>query len=451
MKVKIILPILILNMVVLFSGVEIKAQESRKVTLKLELNAWQYPENDFRYFSMGQANAWAGNFYEAGFLGVNALSNLLFHPEKSKTSRFLNFSSNYLLGFAFAKYGSSLPVPLGEWQHEEYHRSVLATQGISSKNGMWLFHRWDGTVYGVSDEEMSSLKAGHLPVLLYSYVAGLQAENISTRQNAVYDFFHTRKAYKNPLYLYNAWYVWNYFRFSTSAASDSVRVIAPGHESRDPRERDFAGADLTAWIYDMFRPDDPYKDRDLFPGGEGVNRRIGFSGLSDEGRDYLVRQRSLALLNFLNPAIFGINRISIGPEFSFNFLAQYTPLHFGNDISFLMPVRFAKINLLAGFHRYSNYNRSYSGVELAINELKLSSSGNIYLTAGLHAWEQPLNQGFYEWSSKRGGMIRLKIEKEMFRHFRFYVSGLYKTEGWVSGNAYLNSKAGFSTGLSLIY
>jgi len=66
--------------------------------------------------------------------------------------------SGKVLFRGFVKYGSELPIPLGVWAHEEFHHSVLGVNGISSKNGNWFLSRWDGTVYGVSDEQLSDLK-----------------------------------------------------------------------------------------------------------------------------------------------------------------------------------------------------------------------------------------------------------------------------------------------------
>lgn len=161
-------------------------QADSLTSLRLKWSVVHLPGNKSGYYSMEQADAWSDNFFELGFMGVDVLNRWLFKPNKSKTSNFLYTSSNYLTGFAFAKFGSSLPVPLGEWSHEEYHRSVLGTINIRSKNGMWLFHRWDGTVYGVSDEELTRAKANHLPNLLYAYVSGLHSEILSTRRNVLH-------------------------------------------------------------------------------------------------------------------------------------------------------------------------------------------------------------------------------------------------------------------------
>jgi hypothetical protein len=454
MKAKTILFTCIFAVIMLFTSKQkaFPQQADSLITLRLKGSFAHLPGNKFGYYSMEQADAWSDNFFELGFLGVDALNRWLFKPNKSKASNFLYTSSNYLTGFAFAKFGSSLPVPLGEWSHEEYHRSVLGTINIQSKNGMWLFHRWDGTVYGVSDEELTKAKANHLPNLLYAYVSGLHSEISSTRRNVIADFYTPRKAAKNPLYLYNAWYVWNYFRFSTSAASDSARDIASRNEDSDPRQRDFAGADLTAWIYDMFRPEEPFTDRASFPGGNGVNRRIGFSDLPEEGRSYLLKQRKLSLLNFLNPAIFLVNDISLGTKFSFNALVQYAPTHFGNSISLLVPFRVGKnLKLLAGFHRFSNYQHAFPGLEFEINDLKLSSSANVYISAGVNAWQQPENQGFFDSKAKTGGSVKIKVETKILNRVRFFLSGSLKTSGWEPGIPYLDKKGIFNTGFIYIY
>jgi hypothetical protein len=241
--------------------------------------------------------------YELTYLGIDKLGNSLFKPKMKEYTRGRKIWSGgfkYLVSLGFEIW-SDLPIPLGVWAHEEFHRAVLGVNNITSKNGNWFPHRWDGTVYGVSDQDLSTLKSKDPAQLLYSYVAGVQSEVLLNRKISVYDFYKKRTLSKNALILYNAWYVWDYFKFSASPQTDSVKAGASKYENPDPRERDFAGADLTAWAYDMFSPEKPYTDRDKFPNGEGVNRRIGYSDLSPKAQQYLLKQKKLALLNFVNP------------------------------------------------------------------------------------------------------------------------------------------------------
>lgn len=407
--------------------------------LDLHIPLADFPQNSKNYPSMQQSMAWSNSVYDIGFWGIDALGNTIFRKSTenpSLKSKLLKGSFNYALGFAFAKYGSELPVPMGVWAHEEFHRSVLGVNGIKSKNGNWLLSRWDGTVYSVSDADLSKLKTENLQGLLYSYTAGVQAENLSTRSNVIHDVYHERSFYKNPLYLYNAIYTWNYFRFATSAASDSVKVLAPEHENVNPAERDFAGADLTAWAYDMYNPNKPYSDRDDFPNGEGENRRVGFSDLSLEAQSYMKKQKKLSLLNFINPAIFCVNRFSADDAFAFNVFFQYVPTHFGNDISVTVPVRTKKNNLLFAVHNYNNHTEPFFGLELGLIEKAIGN--RVLVSTVVHGWVQPENQDFFALDGKKGGALDLNASVKIFKNCSAEAGITAKTSGWMIGNPYLD-------------
>ena len=170
------------------------------------------PQNLKKYPSMQQSMGISTSMYEFSFFGLHSLGG----KWMGSAPNWQRQSLEYVVGFAFSQYGSELPIPLGVWGHEEYHRSVLSTANIHSFNGNWLLHRWDGTVYGPSDEELSELKANDLDVLLYSYVSGVQYETQLTKKMVIQDFHNASKNWKAPLYLYNAFYVWNYFKLATS-------------------------------------------------------------------------------------------------------------------------------------------------------------------------------------------------------------------------------------------
>ncbi len=336
------------------------AQDTTKYKLRLSLPLVDLPKNySLPYYtpSMQQSLELSNDFYELSIWGIDALGDKIFiqkSKEYTKGRKIGNAIFKYAASLAFSKYGSELPIPLGVWGHEEFHRSVLGTGNISSKNGNWIFNRWDGTVYGISDETLTQVKSENLDNLLYSYVAGVQYEIALNQKTTINDFYKRRTYPKNALLLYNAYYVYNYFSFSTSAISDSVKVLAPPHESKIPTERDYAGADLTAWVYDMFNPSEPYNARDPFPGGDGVNRRIGYSDLTSEAQSFLEKQKNLSLLNFINPAIFFVNRIKVNNNFSLNLFTQYSPTHFGNAMAVLIPAKYNELDMLLGLNNYAN-------------------------------------------------------------------------------------------------
>ena len=128
------------------------AQDTLSYKLRLTVPLGDFPQNNSlpqHFPSMNQALEWSNDMYELGFLGIDALGDKLFVNNSKQSARWKKFSNNafkYALSLGFSRYGSELPIPLGVWGHEEFHRSVLGISGISSKNGNWLFNRWDGTV-----------------------------------------------------------------------------------------------------------------------------------------------------------------------------------------------------------------------------------------------------------------------------------------------------------------
>lgn len=426
------------------------AQDTSQYALRLKASLVDFPQNQklpYKTPSMSQAIELSNNFYDLGFWSISSIGNRILKPT-SQDTRLRKVGVNgikYVAGLAFSKYGSELPIPLGVWAHEEFHRAVLGVNGLSSKNGNWIASRWDGTVYGISDSQLISFKRQNINSLLYSYISGVQSENYSTRINVIQDFYYKRSQYKNALYLYNAWYVWNYFRFSTSVLSDSVKIIAPSHENKNPVNRDFAGTDLTAWAYDMFQQSTPYSSRNPFPGGDGLNRRIGYADLPQEAKLYLKNQKKLSLINFINPAIFFINGITINKNVSFQIFTQYTPTQFGNDISVIVPLRSGKNNYLLGVHRYSNKVRTFWGIETELNAISLSQ--HIESNFQMVLWAQPRNNNFYDASQRIGGAARIDIKYKISKSLSTDVTLDGKTKGWQMGSPYLDHNTNFRIGV----
>lgn len=425
-------------------------QDTTKYKLRLSLPLIDLPQNySLPYYgpSMQQSLELSNDFYELSFWGIDVLGDKLFIPKNktfTKGRKISNAIFKYGVSLVFSKYGSELPIPLGVWGHEEFHRSVLGVDNISSKNGNWIFNRWDGTVYGISDETLTLEKSENLDNLLYSYVAGVQYEIALNQKTTINDFYKIRSYPKNALLLYNAYYVYDYFKFSTSASSDSVKILAPPKESKNPTERDYAGADLTAWVYDMFNPSEPFTTRDPFPGGDGVNRRIGFSDLSTEGQSYLKKQKNLALLNFVNPAIFFINRIKVNEDFSFTLFTQYAPTHFGNDLAVFIPVKYKRFDMLLSLHNYTNYTSGGFGIVTGLYNYKLSDKLESDIT--LNFWSQP--KTFFDNTKVLGGQLSLGAKYYLNSNFAGFINVCGKTKGWTISNPYLQENISVQFGLN---
>ncbi len=437
-------------LLILFQLQSLSAQDNTIYKFNLNIPLADFPQNGtlpYNYPSMSQALNLSYGMYELGFWGIDELGDLLFATGDKQNTKIRKSANNlfkYALSLGFSKYGSELPIPLGVWGHEEFHRSAIGVKKISSKNGNWMFSRWDGTVYGISDLILDDLKYTDIDQLLNSYVAGVHYEILLNENISINDFYKKKSMTRSALLLYNAYYVFDYFRFSTSAASDSVKILAPPDESTNPVERDYTGSDLTAWVYDMFNPDLPFTSRDPFPGGEGVNRRIGFSDLSVEGRDFLIAQKKLSLLNFLNPAIFFIDRIKISENLDFNFFTRYAPVYFGNDIAVHVPVRYRNRGFVINAHRYSSKDETGFGAGLGIYSMK--AFRNTSFDINCNFWNQP--ESFYSSKKISGGSMGIKTKYLISDNFSGILQLTGKTKGWELGNPYLGSNVSMLLGLS---
>ncbi len=428
-----------------------RAPQTRQ-RLRLEFSVVDFPQNflpNGHFPSMRQSLQMSNNFYELGYWGIESLRDVLVKNRETRFRKYLHRGIGYAMSLAFVRWGSDLPIPLGTWAHEEFHRSVLGLQGLRTYNGNWMLRRWDGTVFGTTDAELSNLKVTALPELLRAYTVGLEAQNASSRSNALHDFYTERTMPKNALYLYNAWYVWNYFRVSCGPASDAVKGFAPDFLSEDQRQRDFAGLDLTAWAYDMTEPNAPYTTRDTLPGLSGVNRYVGFSDLQDGAQQYLQRQRNLSLLNFIQPAIFFKNRFRLGPSLRATFMVQYAPTSFGNAISLTVPFIIGQNrNFYVGMHTYNNNVKHLPGLELGVYQMPVTASKNVSLSASIQGWMQPKGQDFFASESQLGGALAVRGDYKFHRMFSAFAGVNAKTKGWLLANPYLGSNFSVDAGIA---
>lgn len=429
------------------------AQDSLPLKARVDLPLFEWPQNQpepYAYPSLNQALGISYSAYQLSFWGLHAGIHRLIVGKNSPVKPFkkwLNRSVNYAAQLAFCRYASELPIPLGVWAHEEYHRAVLKTAGINSHNGNWLFNRWDGTVYGPSDEELSRLKKEQLPVLLYSYVAGVQSETALTDKISKHAFVSREEVPKAALILYNSYYVFNYFKFSASAMSDSVKRLAPLHEAKKAEQRDFAGADLTAWVYDMMSPDSAYTLRSAFPGGEGVNRRVGMADLSEEGRAFLKQQKQLALLNFLHPGILGVSRIRLSHSNAFLPYLTYYPTHFGNMIAATVLVKINQHYFSAAFQQYAG--RTSKGYGLQLSVLNYTHHHILSSDLQLSLWQQP--HRYDATSTSLGGALQWKLFCKLSDNLQAYLNIDYKSSGWLLNNPYLQERLSAGIGLAATF
>ncbi|HEX8576276.1 MAG TPA: hypothetical protein VF677_08285 [Flavobacterium sp.] len=207
---------------------------------------------------MRQATAIAKNMHSTGYFISNSLWYRWVKPTNWKR-RILNrlganataAISDYLL----TKY----PLGIG-WAHEEYHRNTMTLRGISSYNSIWNIGRFNGTVNSIKDEDLIRFKAKYPSEIIRMHAAGIEGEYVFLQAMQKDDFFHETH-YPNTIFaILLTKHAVDYVGFASNLEHGAKRLRDIERET-DIAERDFTGWDLNAWVYDLFRPQEPYEAR----------------------------------------------------------------------------------------------------------------------------------------------------------------------------------------------
>jgi hypothetical protein len=395
------------------------------------------------YPSMRQSLELGRDTYEVSYWGVRAVRFAL-----TKDTSWRGEALEFALSAPLVYFAADAPVPFSTWVHEEYHRSALRVGGVTSKNGShFRIGHTSGTVYDVSDDELIAIERDHPADFLRSEVAGFEAQH-DLVVDGVYTDFHERDRSSMPaFYLWNVYYLHNYFELCASPESDKVRDWNLEHQPKDPLERDFVGLDCTAWAYDLHRPGEAYEARGPHPSGQGLARPIGWSQLTDEERAFLQNSRRLIYLNALNPMAFFVHHVSFG-ETDANALVQYVPAPFGGQIELHVLLRGPVAGwTIVGRHLW-NLETVHPGIEVRRVDQPLRIAGtDVAWTPRVALWTQPPRLDPYETGHRPGGLVGSRFEVRVSDHLDAVGEIDAKTEGWLVGEPFLGANVSARLGL----
>ena len=203
--------------------------------------------------------------------------------------------------------------PFRVWMHEEGHRAVLSRRGISSRNDIYRNPFAEMvSVSHVRDEDLAMLKDRHPADMVRLAEAGGEMQLELMQRMRKENFFSGRSSWLDlPDWWINIGTLAYYVMLCGSDEANRIIEEETLKEDADVLKRDVVGGDYRSWVYDLFRPDEPYlsgiRGRP-HPSGSGVDRYIQPSELSSEELRYLRLQGGLILLNFLSPQMFGFDR-----------------------------------------------------------------------------------------------------------------------------------------------
>jgi hypothetical protein len=334
----------------------------------------------------------------------------------------------------------------GGWLHEEYHRAVLTRFGANSFNCMNLFPIGAEVIYvsNVKDEDLSRIKKESPPDLVRMFETGIEGQYLLIDRLQRNNFFYNQNLLSEYTYWFNTLNSF-YYVLGSSIAQNGITL----DETETSDSRDFAGLDFTAWVYDLFRPDEPYEDRGVHPSGEGVDRYRTMLDLTEAEINYLKLQGYLQMLNFLSPMMFGVKSLPMG-EFDGNFAIRHYLTSFGMDISANVYLKKKPFNMVFVFHNYANYTNWFPAIEAELIDYPLTISKlNMYFSPRVLIGMQPKGQVFKTASPEFLGLFGLRVDIKTNNNIYPYLDFTVKTKGWIAGNEFLGTNASIKLGVSL--
>lgn len=351
---------------------------------------------------------------------------------------------------------AELILPGGDaWVHEEFHRAVMSNHGISSFNDVYKLELSPDAiaVSRVKDDDLIRLKRERPADMVRLGAAGIEGENLMVQRLQKQRFFRRSTAWHLPLYWIVKGNSWFYLFSGAEPEVDEDTDIMNAEDGADIDVRDFTGHDFNGWVYDLFRPDEPYAARGVHPSGVGIDRYRKTSHLTDEERDYLDRQGTLALLNFADPNLLGFEGWSAsigGRRVDMNVTASHFLTSFGYAVDANVFLRSGKRNLFVVLHHYANRERSFPGVEAELIDYPVTIRGRaMTITPRLALWSQPANQMFRDTDASAGGAAALRVDFAPSRRVGTYVELETKTAGWMAGNVHLDANTSVRFGATV--
>lgn len=401
--------------------------------------------------SMFQVMGITTSFYNGMNYGIAKGWNKLVDPNKSKSARVWNrIGKEFSAAIAFA---ATTKVPFaGGWAHEEFHRNIWAQYEIGSYNEIWNFNLAPDALSYVShlqDEDLIWLKANDPAGFVRMGSAGIEAHFLTNERLQTEDFLYNTNLPNIALYWADVLAPIDYVNraYNTSTIDEHAEEYL---DETDILKRDFTGNDFTAWVYDLFRPEELYTARGTHPTGIGIDRYRDYNDLNQEMLDYVEKMGNRQWLNLVSPFMVGIRSIKIGHHLHTNFALRHYLTSFGDDIQLELYINHSALKGQIVLHRYSNRNNWFPGLEVQLldHEFGMGYNKALLLSGRVMGWMQPDDQLFTSSEAQLGGLLSAQIFYTNSSVFQPYLQLEGKSSGWVAGNPYLTDKFSARIGLS---
>jgi hypothetical protein len=149
--------------------------------------------------------------------------------------------------------------------------------------------------------------------------------------------------------------------------------------------------------------------------------------------------------------LYGVNSFPLGKTgIEWNFALRHYLTSFGSDTPVQILAKSAPFNMLFTWHNYQNYDNYFPAIEAELKDFPLRLGGlGLYLSPRILVGMQPAGQEFMTADPEFLGLLGLRADFGISKHFLPYIDLTAKTDGWVAGNEYLEAGASVRLGLSM--
>ena len=344
--------------------------------------------------------------------------------------------------------------PAEGWMHEEWHRAAMSRRGISSYNDIYNFDIGAAfiNVSHVRDEDLVRLKREYPAEQVRLSAAGIEGDLMLGLEFDKDRFFlGTRAGTVVTQWLTTANAI--LYMYTAAFGSDGPTEDANRKEGSNVEVRDFTGLDPDGWVYDLFRPDEPYEARGIHPSGVGIDRYRSESDFTPRERNYLRTQAHLSLLNLVDPQLIGFNAFELGSvgglPLSFNANLQHLMAPFGYALGLNLFGKAGPYNAFAELRAFVSDSLVLPGLGLELVRYPLPWLG-AKLTPRARLWLQPKDQRFFAGSAAPGAALELRANVPLYEPLEFYLEASAKTPGWIPGNVFLDESVNLRLGFEAV-
>ena len=325
---------------------------------------------------------------------------------------------------------------------------------VGSQNDVYKLQLFKNAiaVSHVTDDDLIRLKKDSPADMVRLSAAGMEAQieqNLYLEKN---NFFNRSPSFNSFIYFYNTISVYGYISSCGQKSSTQFTMDQNKDDGTDVSARDFTGLDCLGWVYDLYRPDEPYQSRGVHPSGIGIDRYRTLENLTEEEKSFLRKQAGLSALNFIDPFIFGKNDFKNqigGEDIVWNAKLQHFLTSFGYDIAAVVFLKFREKNWLLKSHQYFNTKRYFPGFSVELYKWAFSDQWS--LSPELAFWEQPAEQRYDSVKGTLGASFELTAYYKYSDSVQPFVAAAVKDQGWKPGNVDLGRSFNLGTGFSLVF